>query len=143
VGHIPGGVKAYSLELKRAQWPVNFKPTGIEKYVRSTNPAKWLEVYQLTIEATRGDSYIMANSLPICLSSSTRIWLLGLPAGSARSRNHLPQLFTSNFCATCAQPGVDWDLGNIIQKKGESLRDYIQCFCNKRNVIPEVDESRS
>jgi hypothetical protein len=24
--------------------------------------------------------------------------------------------------------------------KGESLREFIQCFCNKRNVIPEVDD---
>jgi hypothetical protein len=48
-------------------------------------------------------------------------------------------LLTRNFRATCAQPGVDWDLARVIQKKGESLKEYIQCFCNKRNVIPEVD----
>jgi hypothetical protein len=29
-------------------------------------------VYQLAIEAIRGDSYVMANYLPVCLSSSTR-----------------------------------------------------------------------
>jgi hypothetical protein len=40
-----------------------------------------LQVYQLTIEATGGDSYIVANSLPICLSSSARTWLMGLPRG--------------------------------------------------------------
>jgi hypothetical protein len=28
----------------------------------------------------------------------------------------------------------------MVQKKGESLREFIQCFCNKRNVIPEVDD---
>jgi hypothetical protein len=28
----------------------------------------------------------------------------------------------------------------MIQKKGESLRKYIQCFCNKRNIILEVDD---
>jgi hypothetical protein len=52
----------------------------------------------------------------------------------------LCQLFTSNFHATCAHPGVDWDLASIIQKKGESLREFIQCFCNMRNAIPEVDD---
>jgi hypothetical protein len=41
--------------------------------------------------------------------------------------------------ATCAWSGVDWDLANIVQKKGESLREYIQCFYNKRNVISEVN----
>jgi hypothetical protein len=47
-------------------------------------------------------------------------------------------LFTSNFCATCARSGVDCYLTSIVQKKGESLREYIQRFCNKRNATPEV-----
>jgi hypothetical protein len=32
------------------------------------------------------------------------------------------------------------DLANILQKKGESLREFIERFCNKRNIIPEVDD---
>jgi hypothetical protein len=54
--------------------------------------------------------------------------------------NHLHRLFSSNFRATYARPGVDWDLASIFQKKEESLREYIQRFCNKRNVISEVDD---
>jgi hypothetical protein len=49
-------------------------------------------------------------------------------------------LFTNNFHATCAWLGVDWDLASIVQKKGESLWEYIQRFCNKRNVILEVND---
>jgi hypothetical protein len=125
--------------LKRVCWPLNFKPLGIKKYDGSTNPAKWLEVYQLTIKATGGDSYIMTNYLPVCLSSSARTWLLGLPR-SVHSRNHLCSLFTNNFCTTCACPRVDWDLASIVHKKGESLWEFIQRFCNKRNIISEVDD---
>jgi hypothetical protein len=33
----------------------------IEKYDGSTNPTEWLEVYQLTIKAIGGDSYVSAN----------------------------------------------------------------------------------
>jgi hypothetical protein len=36
--------------------------------------------------------------------------------------------------------GVNSDLASVVQKKGESLKEYIQHFCNKRNVIPEVDD---
>jgi hypothetical protein len=61
---------------------------------------------------------------------------LGASAGSVRSWNHLCRLFTS----TCVRPGVDWDLASFIQKKGESLREFIQRFCNKKNIIPEVDD---
>jgi hypothetical protein len=50
----PGGVKAYSLDMKRVRWPVNFKPSGLEKYDGSTNPVEWLEVYQLTSRLPEG-----------------------------------------------------------------------------------------
>jgi hypothetical protein len=127
-GRNAGGVKAFSQDMKRVYWPLNFKPSGIEKYDGSTNPAEWLEVYQLTIEAASGDSYPMANYLPVCLSSSTRTWLLRLPVESVHSWSHLYRLFTSNFCATCAHLGIDWDLAGVVQKKGESLWELIQCF---------------
>jgi hypothetical protein len=66
-------------------WPMKFKPSGIENYDGSTNPAKWLEVYQFTIEATGGDSYVMANYLSVCLSSSARTGVLRLPTGLVHS----------------------------------------------------------
>jgi hypothetical protein len=59
-------------------WPPNFKPSTINKYDRYTNHAKWIKVYQLAIDVIGGDSYIMANYLPISLSSSARTWLMGL-----------------------------------------------------------------
>jgi hypothetical protein len=49
-------------------------------------------------------------------------------------------LFTSNFHATSARIGVDWDLASVVQKKGESLWEFIQWFYNKRNIILEVDD---
>jgi hypothetical protein len=36
-GYNTGGVKAYSRDLKRVHWPMNFKTSGIEKYDESTN----------------------------------------------------------------------------------------------------------
>jgi hypothetical protein len=108
------GVKAFSHDLKRVCWPLNFKPSGIKKFDGSTNPAEWVEVYQLSIKAVDGDSYIMASYLPVCLSSSARTWLLGLPLGSVPSWSHLYRQFTSNFCAICTHPGVDWDLSSIV-----------------------------
>jgi hypothetical protein len=40
----------------------------------------------------------------------------------------------------CAHPGVDCDLARVVQKKGETLREFIQRFCNTRNIISEVDD---
>jgi hypothetical protein len=119
------GIKPFSRDLRRVRWPLNFKPLGIDMYDGSTNPAEWLEVYQLTIKAVGGDSYVMSNYMLICISSSARTWLMGLPTGSVRSWSDLWQQFVSNFRATCARPRVNWNLANIVQKKGESLRRFI------------------
>jgi hypothetical protein len=40
----------------------------------------------------------------------------------------------------CTWPRVDWDLASVVQNKGESHWEYIQCFYNKRNVISKVDD---
>jgi hypothetical protein len=84
--------------------------------------------------------YVMANYLLVYLSSSARTWLLGLLSRSVRSWTHLCRLSNNNLCATCTRPGVEWDLASVVQKMGESLREFIQCFCNKRNLITEVDD---
>jgi hypothetical protein len=34
---------------------------------------------------------------------------------------------------------VNWNLASVIQKKGESLREFIQRFYNRRNIISVVD----
>jgi hypothetical protein len=97
---------------------MNFKPSLINKYNGSTNFAKWLKVYQLAIEVTGGDSYVMANYLPICLSSSARTWLMELSTRSILSLLDLCIHYISNLRATCERPGVRWDLANIVQKEG-------------------------
>jgi hypothetical protein len=109
-----GGVMDFTHDLKRVCWPLNFKPSGIDKYNGSTNRAKWLELYQLAIEANVGDSYVMENNLSVCLPASARTWLLGLPTGSVCSWSDLFLLFTSIFRATCAHPGVNWDLTSVV-----------------------------
>jgi hypothetical protein len=67
-----GGIKSFSRDLRMVIWPPNLKQSMIDKYEGSTNPSEWLEVYQLAIEVAGGDSYIMANYLPISLSSAPR-----------------------------------------------------------------------
>src|SRR5438132_2629648 len=36
---------------------------------------------------------------------------------------------------------VDWDLCQIHQKKGESLREFIRRFMKKKNTIPGVSDA--
>ena len=60
--------KAFSQRLTEVDCPEHFKPGAIEKYDGTMEPAQWLGVYQLAVRAAGGDSYVMANYLPMVLS---------------------------------------------------------------------------
>jgi hypothetical protein len=137
----------------RVRWPLNCKPSGIEKYDGSTNLTEWLEVYQLAIEAAKGDSYVMANycrsifhHLPGPGSSSfSRGWFdLGTTLmGLVQSWNNLRQLFTSNFRATCAWPGVDWDVAALFRRKESPSKNTSSAFTTRGMSSWRLMTSRS
>ncbi|XP_052151637.1 uncharacterized protein LOC127770010 [Oryza glaberrima] len=132
------GVAAFTNDLHRVDWPAGFKPPGIEKYDDTTNPESWLTIYGLAIRAAGGDSKAMANYLPVALADSARSWLHGLPRGTIGSWAELRDHFIANSQGTFERPGTHFDLYNIIQKSGESLRDYIRRFFEQRNKISDI-----
>nr|CAE02263.2 OSJNBb0049I21.2 [Oryza sativa Japonica Group] len=134
------GVAAFTDDLRRVDWPAGFKPTGIEKYDGTTNPESWLTVYGLAIRAAGGDSKAMANYLPVALADSARSWLHGLPRGTIGSWAELRDRFIANFQGTFERPGTQYDLYNVIQKSGESLREYIRRFSEQRNKISDITD---
>ncbi|XP_066167816.1 uncharacterized protein [Oryza sativa Japonica Group] len=117
-----------------------FKPTGIEKYDGTTNPESWLTVYGLAIRVAGGDSKAMANYLPMALADSAQSCLHGLPRGTIGSWAKLGEHFIANFQGTFERPGTHFDLYNVIQKSGESLRDYIRRFSEQRNKISDITD---
>nr|ABF99143.1 retrotransposon protein, putative, Ty3-gypsy subclass [Oryza sativa Japonica Group] len=134
------GVAAFTNDLRRVDWPAGFKSTGIEKYDSTTNPESWLTVYGLAIRAAGGDSKAMANYLPVALADSARSWLHGLPRGTIGSWAELRDHFIANFQGTFERPGTQFDLYNVVQKSGESLRDYIRRFSELRNKISDITD---
>jgi Retrotransposon gag protein. len=133
-------VAAFTNDLRRVDWPVGFKPTGIEKYDGTTNPESWLTVYGLAIRAAGGDSKAMANYLPVALADSARSWLHGLPRGTIGSWAELRDHFIANFQGTFERPRTQFGLYNVVQKSGESLRDYIRRFSEQRNKISDITD---
>ncbi|GJN40078.1 hypothetical protein PR202_gb29246 [Eleusine coracana subsp. coracana] len=136
------GIKAYIPRLHIAQWPKGFKPVPIEKYDGQTNPREWLQLYSTMIRSAGGDSYVMANYLPVCLDPAVRIWLTSLLEESITSWGDLNKMLIESFQATCNRPGYHFDLTRIKQKTDEPLRDYIKQFCTKKTEIPNVPDQQ-
>ncbi|GJN31863.1 hypothetical protein PR202_gb20314 [Eleusine coracana subsp. coracana] len=92
----------------------------------------------MAIWSSRGDSYVMANYLPVCLDPAVRIWLTSLPEESMTSWGDLDRKLIESFQTTCNRPSNHLDVTRIKQKTDEPLRDYIKQFCAKKTENPNV-----
>nr|AAT81661.1 putative retrotransposon protein [Oryza sativa Japonica Group]ABF97633.1 retrotransposon protein, putative, unclassified [Oryza sativa Japonica Group] len=130
------GCRAFVASLRNVRWPPRFRPTITEKYDGSVNPAEFLQIYTTGIEAAGGDDRVMANFFPMALKGQARGWLMNLPPASVYSWEDLCQQFTTNFQGIYPHPGEEADLHAVQRRDDESLRSYIQRFCQVRNTIP-------
>ncbi len=134
------GIRAFTPQLRRAEWPTGFSPKGIKTYDGDRNPEAWLRIYTTAIKAAGGNQNTMANYFPVVLSPTVQDWLTGLPANSINSWGDLCSKFIDNYQGTFTKPGVEWDLYHIAQKKNETLRDYMRRFMKKKNTIPGASD---
>ena len=129
--------------LQVVRWPVGFKVLGVNTYDGKANPAQWLTLYEIAIRATGGDEDVMANYLSIMLNQSTNNWPLSLQENSIQSWDDLKKVFTDNYMAMCEQPSTKYHLEKLHQSSGESLRDFIRCFSETRNFVPNITDAEA
>jgi hypothetical protein len=67
-----------------------------------------------------------------------RSWLINLLKGSIHSWDQLCAIFIGNFQGTYERPSIAKTLKTIKQKHDDSLRDYVNHFCNARNDIQDI-----
>ncbi|GJN41374.1 hypothetical protein PR202_gn00741 [Eleusine coracana subsp. coracana] len=96
----------------------------------------------MAIRSAGGDSYVMANYLPVCLDPAVRIWLASLPEESVTSCGDLNRKLIECFQATCNRSGNHLDLTQVKQKGDEPPHDYIKWFCAKKTEIPNVPDQQ-
>ena len=69
------GCRAFTTELRSVAWPGKFKPDLPPRYDGTADPAEFLQLYELGIEAANGDEKVMANWFPMALKDGARTWL--------------------------------------------------------------------
>ena len=82
----------------------------------------------------------MANWFPMALKDNARSWLMNLPEESVSSWEDLCLQFEANFKPTYDRPTTKSDLKAVKQHQGETLRKYIQRFCQVRSRIPHISD---
>ena len=132
------GCRAFTPELRSVAWSGKFKPDLAPRYDGTPDPAEFLQLYELSIEAANDKQKVMANWFPMALKDGARSGLLNLPPGSISSWNEMRDRFVANFQGTRDHPSAAGDLGRVKQQPGETLQKYIQRFNNVRLKIPKV-----
>ena len=82
----------------------------------------------------------MANWFPMALKDNARSWLMNLPEESVSSWDDLCHQFEANFKPTYDRPASKGDLKAVKQCKDETVRKYIQRFCQVRSRIPNISD---
>ena len=130
--------RAFTPELRSVAWPGKFKPDLPPRYDGTPDPSKFLQLYELSIEAANVDEKVMANWFPMALKDGARSWLLNLPPGSISSWDKMRERFMAKFQGTRDRPPAVGDLRRVRQQPGETLQKYIQRFNNVRLKIAKV-----
>jgi hypothetical protein len=142
-GYLPYevGCPAFTRELRQVRWPSvqAFKPELSKKYDGKLNPAEFLGIYTIVVQAAGGrDEKVFTNYFPLVLKPNVRSWLMHLPENSISSWADFCNEFVGTFTGGHQEPGQPSDLQVLPQKEGEDLRKYIQRFSRVHRNIPEI-----
>ena len=126
------------MRLRGFLLPEKFKPLGISKYDGKQDLKQWLRYYGLAIENTGGDNDIKCLYFPFCMEQTPLTWLETLEKGNIDSWEDLKKRFTSNFAGAMGHAGNRMDLAQVKQEQGETLRNYMRRFFDKRTTVIDV-----
>ena len=115
------GCRTFTTELRSVAWPGKFKPDLPPRYDGTADPAEFLQLYELGIEAANGEEKVMANWFPMALKDGARTWPLNLPPGSISAWDEMRSRFIANFQGTRDRPPATGDLRHIKQQPGVTL----------------------
>jgi hypothetical protein len=71
-----------------------------------------------------------------------RSWLNTLPNDSIGSWGELENQFARNFCSTYKRPASLEEIKSCVQKKGKTLRSYIQRWSVIKNSAEDISDER-
>jgi hypothetical protein len=134
----------FTYRVRKTRVPKGFKlPHDQEKYDGLQEPTLWLSDYLQAVQILGGTRAIAMQSLQLHLTGATLSWLNTLPNDSIGSWGELENQFARNFCSTYKHPALLEEIKSCAQKKGETLRSYIQCWSVIRNSVEDVSDERA
>jgi len=119
----------YPLEWDSVPYPSKFKPPMLHTYDGKSSPNQHIYYFRSETGNVIDNDAIMTRLFISTLKGVTFDWFRSLPPGSINSWIDLETRFLSCFYEDVTEVTMD-KLLSTIQRKGESVRDYIKRFKN-------------
>jgi hypothetical protein len=138
------GALCFTRRVRKTRVPKGFKlPHDQEKYDGSQEPTLWLSDYLQAVQILGGTKATAMQSLQLHLIGAAWSWLNTLPNDSIGSWGVLENQFVRNFRSTYKCPASLEEIKACVQKKGETLRSYIQRWSVIKNSAEDVSDERA
>jgi hypothetical protein len=138
------GALCFTRRVRKTRVPKGFKlPHDQEKYDGLQEPTLWLSDYLQAVQILGGTRATAMQSLQLHLTGAAWSWLNTLPNDSIGSWGELENQFARNFCSTYKRPTLLEEIKSCVQKKGETLRSYIQRWSVIKNSAENVSDERA
>jgi hypothetical protein len=104
------------------------------------DPVQWLRCYALSIENAGGNNDTKCLYFPFCLDQEPVTWIKSLDKNSIDKWDQLHDQFTSNIVGSMGRSSTRMDLAMVKQEQGETLREYMRRFFDKRAMVVDVTD---
>ncbi|XP_068498327.1 uncharacterized protein [Phaseolus vulgaris] len=104
--------------------------TGVE------DPEAHLKAFHTQMMLSGGSDAVYCKMFMCTLSGIAMEWFVSLPEGHITSFHQFSKLFTEQYIVSRAPSVVSYDLFDVRQYQGESLKDYLNRFGAQVGVLP-------
>ncbi|GKU91872.1 hypothetical protein SLEP1_g5686 [Rubroshorea leprosula] len=130
-----------NLSITAEPYQEGFKIPHLETYDGSGDSDEHLNTYQAIMRIQNANDTMMCKVFPATLKTTARRWYHKLPRHSIDSYSQLAKLFSNKFASQREIKRTATELMQVHQKKGESLRDYMQRFNKATLDIDNVPDT--
>ena len=132
----------FNHDVCEARLPEGFKLSAIKAYDRKSNPQDHLDHFNDLMELHLVSKLAKYRVFVVTLTGGTKKWFRSILARSVTSWQQLSTSFLPHFQSTRKTAIPLAYLGNIKQKKGETLKSCINHFNNMSNFMTWSSDAR-
>ncbi|XP_010243719.1 PREDICTED: uncharacterized protein LOC104587707 [Nelumbo nucifera] len=134
-----GRMNVFSPDIITEPLPPNFKAPTLERYDKNTDPNDHLESFRALMILYGYSDALTCRTFQATFKGAARRWFSSLPPQSINSWEQFSSLFLARFISSRRAQKSVVSLMTVKQKRGESLRSYIDRFKKEELEVHDLN----